>query len=60
MNRTIAPGDPAGFTYSALAAYYLVIGQLPDAVFAWFALLEVLFTVGFVRFLMATAARVPR
>jgi hypothetical protein len=38
--------------YSVVAFYYLLIGQLPDAVFAWFAVLDVLFLIGFVRFLM--------
>ncbi len=38
--------------YSLVAVYYLAIGELPDAVFAWFAVLDVLFLLGFVRFLM--------
>lgn len=38
--------------YSVVAFYYLLIGQLPDAVFAWFAGLDVFFLIGFVRFLM--------
>ncbi len=38
--------------YSLVALYYLSIGQLPDAIFAWFALFDVLFLVWFVRFLM--------
>ena len=38
--------------YSLVSFYYLLIGQLPDAVFAWFAVLDVLFLIGFVRFLM--------
>ena len=38
--------------YSLVAFYYLLIGQLPDAVFAWFAVFDVLFLMGFVRFLM--------
>jgi hypothetical protein len=38
--------------YSVVAFYYLLIGQLPDAVFAWFAVFDVLFLIGFVRFLM--------
>ncbi len=38
--------------YSLVTFYYLLIGQLPDAVFAWFAVFDVLFLMGFVRFLM--------
>lgn len=38
--------------YSLVAVYYLAIGELPDAIFAWFAVLDVLFLLGFVRFLM--------
>ncbi|MCZ6857443.1 MAG: hypothetical protein O7F70_05545 [Gemmatimonadetes bacterium] len=38
--------------YSSVAVYYLAIGQLPDAIFAWFAIFDVLFLIGFVRFLM--------
>ncbi len=42
--------------YSSVAVYYLAIGQLPDAIFAWFALFDVLFLIGFVRFLMLARA----
>jgi hypothetical protein len=38
--------------YSLVAVYYLAIGELPDAIFAWFAVFDVLFLLGFVRFLM--------
>lgn len=38
--------------YSLVAVYYLAIGELPDVVFAWFAVFDVLFLLGFVRFLM--------
>jgi hypothetical protein len=38
--------------YSLVAGYYLAIGQLPDAIFAWFAIFDVLFLIGFVRFLL--------
>ena len=38
--------------YSLVALYYLAIGQLPNAVFAWFAVCDVLFIVGFVWFLV--------
>ena len=38
--------------YSLVAVYYLAIGELPDAVFAWFAVFDVLFLLGFVQFLM--------
>ena len=38
--------------YSLVSFYYLAIGELPDAIFAWFGLLDVLFLLGFVRFLM--------
>ena len=38
--------------YTLVAVYYLAIGQLPNAIFAWFALFDALFIVGFVRFLM--------
>jgi hypothetical protein len=38
--------------YTLVAVYYFAIGQLPDAIFAWFALFDVLFIVGFIRFLM--------
>jgi hypothetical protein len=38
--------------YSGVAFYYLAIGQLPDAVFAWLAVCDLLFLVGFARFLV--------
>lgn len=38
--------------YSAVAVYYLVIGQLLNAVFAWFAVFDVIFLIGFIRFLV--------
>ncbi len=38
--------------YTLVAAYYWAIGQLPHAVFAWFAVFDVLFLLGFLRFLM--------
>jgi hypothetical protein len=40
--------------YSLVAVYYLATGQLLNAIFAWFALGDVLFLVGFVRFLVLT------
>jgi hypothetical protein len=41
--------------YSAVAVYYLVIGELPHAIFAWFAVFDVLFLVWFVAFLREVA-----
>ena len=38
--------------YTLVAVYYLVTGELLSAIFAWFAVLDVLFLLGFVRFLM--------
>lgn len=38
--------------YSLVTFYYLLIGQLPDPLFASFAVFDVLFLMGFVRFLM--------
>lgn len=38
--------------YTLVAVYYLAIGELPDAIFAWFAAFDVLFLLGFVRFLL--------
>ena len=38
--------------YTGVAVYYLVIGQLPDAIFAWFAVFDMMFLVPFVVFLM--------
>ena len=38
--------------YSLVALYYLAIGQLVSAIFAWFAVFDVLFLLGFIRFLM--------
>lgn len=47
--------------YIAVAAYYLLIGQMPHAIFAWFGALDVVFLLLFVRFLgVAGAARVHR
>ena len=40
--------------YTAVALYYLVDGTLPHRVFAWFAVFDLIFLIGFVRFL-ATA-----
>ncbi len=37
---------------SLVAFYYLAIGELPDSVFAWLAVFDLLFLVGFIRFLM--------
>ena len=63
--------DPAGnvgivklgvvykLVFSALAAYYLVIGQLLHSVFLVFGLLDVLFLIGFVRFLREVQRRQP-
>lgn len=45
--------------YSLVALYYLMIGELPDAVFAWLAAADVLFLIGFVRFLQVVGARTP-
>ena len=44
------------FMFSALAAYYLVIGDLLHPVFALFGGLDVLFLIGFVLFLRETRA----
>jgi len=38
--------------YTGVVFYYLARGQLPHATFAWFAVCDILFIVGFVRFLM--------
>jgi hypothetical protein len=38
--------------YTLVAVYYWAIGQLPHAVFAWFAVFDFLFLLGFIRFLM--------
>ena len=38
--------------YVALAVYYLIIGELIDAIFAWFAVFDFVFLVLFLRFLM--------
>jgi hypothetical protein len=38
--------------YALVALYYLAIGQLINAVFAWFAVCDLLFIVGFVWFLV--------
>lgn len=37
--------------YSAVAAYYLAIGQLPHMIFAVFGVIDLLFAVAFARFL---------
>lgn len=37
--------------YTMVAAYYLATGQLLSQVFAWFAVFDLLFLLGFVRFL---------
>jgi hypothetical protein len=38
--------------YTAVALYYLAVGQLLNAVFAWFAVFDIVFLVLFVLFLM--------
>jgi len=38
--------------YTLVAVYYWAIGQLPHAVFAWFAVFDFLFMLGFIRFLV--------
>jgi hypothetical protein len=38
--------------YTGVVFYYLVLGQLPHPTFAWFAGCDILFIIGFVRFLM--------
>ncbi len=40
--------------YTLLAVYYWAGGQLLHTIFAWFAVFDVLFLLGFVRFLMLT------
>jgi hypothetical protein len=49
-----------GVTYKAIYAlvafYYLLAGQLPDAIFAWFGVFDVLFLIGFVRFLVVAGS----
>jgi hypothetical protein len=45
--------------FSALALYYLVIGQLLHPVFALFGLLDVFFLIGFVVFLRQPRLRLP-
>ena len=42
-------------TYSGLALYYLVTGQLPSAFFIPWAVVDVLFLIGFVMFLRAAS-----
>ena len=37
--------------YSGLAAYYVVLGQIPSMFFAWFGIFDFLFLIGFVLFL---------
>jgi len=47
--------------YSGLAFYYLAIGQLLSSIFAWLGVVDVVFLVLFVRFLMLVPPRVtPR
>ena len=43
--------------YVLLAAYYLAIGQLLHALFAWFAVADLVFLVFFVRFVMQHGRR---
>jgi hypothetical protein len=38
--------------YTGVVFYYMLIGQLPHATFAWFAVCDILFIVGFLRFLV--------
>jgi len=45
--------------FSALALYYLVIGQLLHPVFALFGLLDAFFLIGFVQFLRQPRMRIP-
>ncbi len=45
--------------YSALSAYYLVIGQLIHAIFAWFGLFDLLFLIGFLMYLREAGRRRP-
>jgi hypothetical protein len=44
--------------YSVLALYYLVIGELIHAVFAWFGAFDFLFLIGFVWFALQARSRV--
>jgi uncharacterized membrane protein len=37
--------------YSALAAYYVAVGQIPSMFFAWFGLFDFVFLIGFVLFI---------
>jgi thiaminase len=48
----------AAYVLVALGA--LVNGQLPHVIFAWFAACDVLFVIGFVRFLMLSRPAAPR
>ena len=48
----VAAGALYKAIYTLVAVYYLAIGQLPHAVFAWFAVFDFLFLLGFIRFLM--------
>ena len=45
--------------YSGVVFSYFAIGQLPHVTFAYFAVCDVLFIVGFVRFLMLARPAVP-
>lgn len=47
------------FAFSALAAYYLLIGQLLHPIFALFGFLDLLFLIGFVLFLREAGGRQP-
>lgn len=47
-------------SYSALAAYYLIVGQIPSMFYALFGLFDLLFLVGFVMFMRwASRGAVP-
>lgn len=48
----VAAGALYKAIYTLVAVYYLAIGQLPHAVFAWFGVFDFLFLLGFIRFLM--------
>jgi hypothetical protein len=43
--------------YCLVAAYYWATGQLPDAIFAWFALFDVVFLALFIAFLVLMEPR---
>ena len=46
--------------YILVSIAALVNGQLPHTIFAWFAALDLLFLIGFVRFLMLARPATPR